>query len=342
MRARAGQIEYHHIENGAAHGFIRADGGDALMAWVRYDDQLSLNAKITAALLEDPGVMSLHLMANTWTSTQKKTPGYIPAHQPGALIFDRTLGAKWADILVRNNLWHERGKECDRCAEAYADAPTAAGYVVHDFGDYRPPASERQTPGTPADLSEKRAAAGRAGGKATAKRREQVQQNARANQANLPSKDGNLPGNDPSPVPVPEPVVASNEATDATPVASLPSSQAQQRPKRGTRIPDDFAVDPEMVTWAREHASGVDIGRELVKFRNHWLAKSGKDATKLDWKRTWQNWMLTAAERQPARASPGSALAVVAGNRPSTTDLRVNQAIAAGERVQAMLEGKTA
>jgi len=40
-------------------------------------------------------------------------------------------------------------------------------------------------------------------------------------------------------------------------------------------------------------------------------------------------------------ASPTAALAR-ASPRPSTTDLRVNQAIAAGERVQAMLEGRTA
>lgn len=26
------------------------------------------------------------------------------------------------------------------------------------------------------------------------------------------------------------------------------------------------------------------------KFRNHWVAKTGKDATKRDWKATWENW----------------------------------------------------
>jgi|GEM_PF-3165476 len=275
------------------------------MAWVRYDDQMPMNGKVTAALVEDPGVMSLHVMANTWTSSQKH-PGYIPIHQPGALIFDRALGAKWADILVRNNLWHERGKECERCAVAYAAAPTDGGYVVHDFDDYRPPTSARQAPGTPADLSAKRAAAGRAGGKASAKRREQRQQTPEANQANDPSKNGKRSSNRPSPVPVPEPVVASNEATDTTPVASLPSSSAQQRPRRGTRIPDDFTVTPEMVTWARENVPAVDGRLETEKFTNYWRAKTGKDATKLDWPATWRNWMLTAAERVPnrARASP--------------------------------------
>lgn len=71
--------------------------------------------------------------------------------------------------------------------------------------------------------------------------------------------------------------------------------------KRATRIPDDFAITSEMVAWAREHVPGlIDAGlgnRETDKFVNYWHAKSGKDATKIDWPATWRNWMLTAAER---------------------------------------------
>lgn len=79
-----------------------------------------------------------------------------------------------------------------------------------------------------------------------------------------------------------------------------PRSQA----KRGTRIPGDFAVTPAMVDWARERVPEVDGRLETEKFINHWVAKSGKDATKLDWVATWRNWMLTANARLPARASP--------------------------------------
>lgn len=75
--------------------------------------------------------------------------------------------------------------------------------------------------------------------------------------------------------------------------------------KRGTRIPTDFAVTPDMVAWARERAPGVDGARETEKFVNYWRAKSG-GATKVDWELTWRNWMLNAAERIPARAGPGS------------------------------------
>jgi hypothetical protein len=63
-------------------------------------------------------------------------------------------------------------------------------------------------------------------------------------------------------------------------------------PKRGTRIPDQFVVTPEMREWASENAPLVNVNRATTLFVNYWRAKTGKDATKLDWERTWQNWLL--------------------------------------------------
>lgn len=71
--------------------------------------------------------------------------------------------------------------------------------------------------------------------------------------------------------------------------------------KRGTRLPDDFAITDDMKTWFAENCRGVDGPRETEKFRNYWRSKSGKDATKLDWPATWRNWMLTAADRAGPR-----------------------------------------
>lgn len=90
----------------------------------------------------------------------------------------------------------------------------------------------------------------------------------------------------------------------------LPSQEEQKKTssssprKRGTRIPEDFVVTPDMVSWARERVPHVDGRHETEKFINHWSSKSGRDAVKLDWVKTWKNWMLTAAERAPSRASP--------------------------------------
>lgn len=80
--------------------------------------------------------------------------------------------------------------------------------------------------------------------------------------------------------------------------------------KRGTRIPDDFTVSAEMVAWARGRVPHVDGPHETEKFINYWQSKS-RDAARLDWDKTWRNWMLTAAERTPTgqRASPAGSTA---------------------------------
>lgn len=87
--------------------------------------------------------------------------------------------------------------------------------------------------------------------------------------------------------------------------------------KRGTRIPQPFVVTPEMVSWAREHAPLVDGPRSTQRFENHWLSKPGRDAVKLDWVRTWRNWLLKDQEdlerRQGGKKSPTDrALATIA------------------------------
>lgn len=69
--------------------------------------------------------------------------------------------------------------------------------------------------------------------------------------------------------------------------------------KRATRIPDDFAVDDSMREWAAKEAPYADPDRATANFIDFWTAKTGKDATKLDWRRTWQNWMRTDSDRVP-------------------------------------------
>lgn len=69
--------------------------------------------------------------------------------------------------------------------------------------------------------------------------------------------------------------------------------------KRATRIPDDFALTEEMRKWGMQRAPHINGELETEKFVNYWQAKSGQSATKIDWNRTWQNWILNAAERTP-------------------------------------------
>ena len=67
---------------------------------------------------------------------------------------------------------------------------------------------------------------------------------------------------------------------------------------RATRLQTDWRPDAKDIDWARTENIPDDLARrETTKFINYWLAKSGKDATKLDWSRTWQNWLMRAVEQ---------------------------------------------
>ena len=67
---------------------------------------------------------------------------------------------------------------------------------------------------------------------------------------------------------------------------------------RATRLEDDWKPSPDDLAFASSRGlSSAEINTEGIKFRNYWTAKSGKDATKLDWPRTWQNWILNHNSR---------------------------------------------
>jgi hypothetical protein len=71
--------------------------------------------------------------------------------------------------------------------------------------------------------------------------------------------------------------------------------------KRACRLPEDWVPDQDLLNWGKINAPGVDLGFETDKFRDYWLAKSGRDATKTDWRRTWRNWIRGELGRTPAR-----------------------------------------
>lgn len=82
--------------------------------------------------------------------------------------------------------------------------------------------------------------------------------------------------------------------------ADAEASVAPSKPipsKRGTRISHDWQPSSENRDFARNR--GVpppEIDREAQKFRDHWLAKAGRDGVKLDWDATWRTWIAKACE----------------------------------------------
>lgn len=67
--------------------------------------------------------------------------------------------------------------------------------------------------------------------------------------------------------------------------------------RKASRIPDDFALTPERRAVAT--AERIDPDRTFAKFRDYWRAKSGSQATKLDWDATWRNWCRSEGDRNP-------------------------------------------
>jgi len=62
--------------------------------------------------------------------------------------------------------------------------------------------------------------------------------------------------------------------------------------KRGTRLPPDFAMPEDWIAWAvGEGVARATADFEAAKFVDYWSAKSGREATKVDWLATWRNWI---------------------------------------------------
>jgi Helix-turn-helix domain len=81
----------------------------------------------------------------------------------------------------------------------------------------------------------------------------------------------------------------------------------------GTRLPEDWTPNPETIRRFRDREH-VNASGSIERFRNHWLAKSGKDACKHDWERTFVNWVLEDIAR-------GRACPIIDGPKETRVDL---------------------
>ena len=266
------------------------------MSWARIDDAFDDHPKVLAVLEHEQGgaAIGLWTLCLTWahrnTLKRDKTPGRISASLPR-----RYLGPgarELAAILVKEGLWEP--------------LPEGEGWQIHDFDQYLPTAKTSQA----------RSEAGRKGAASRWARQPEDGTQSFVN-SKLPSgadneldvchdADGNAIASDGSRAPARR---AISKEIAPVPEPGKPLTAPQQR-RRGTRIPPDFTVTPDLVAWARQRVPQVDGRTETEKFINHFRAKSGNAAVKLDWALTWKNWMLTAAERTPSGSRPQSTAGV--------------------------------
>jgi len=81
--------------------------------------------------------------------------------------------------------------------------------------------------------------------------------------------------------------------TDTDKALTEPLRRKAQRWPADAVVPDEWIADG-LDARARNALPSLDLRPEAEAFANYWASKSGKDATKLDWKRTWLNWCLNA------------------------------------------------
>lgn len=172
-------------------------------------------------------------------------------------------------------------------------------------------------------ISEKRAAAGSMGGKASQAiarvAREQLVDTTKAIAPNLLD-----PRSSPShPIPSSPDSQSDTHHSVATAVGG---DRRAARPPTATRLPADF----ELTESRREVATreGVDPDREFPRFTDYWRASSGANARKHDWDATWRNWCRKALDMRP-RAN-GTARRVYR-DAPTTAELEALEAARAGK-----------
>lgn len=98
--------------------------------------------------------------------------------------------------------------------------------------------------------------------------------------------------------PNPDPIPISKNSAPSAP----DDGEAKAKAKRGTRLPDDFALTPERRDVALKR--GIDPLNTFEEFVDYWRAVPGAKGTKLCWEATWRNRCREVAARQRRFAKP--------------------------------------
>lgn len=94
------------------------------------------------------------------------------------------------------------------------------------------------------------------------------------------------------------------EKSPSTPPSKEETTPLGGRAKRATRLPEEWKPSEEAIKFANDHGwLGKPLDDEIIKFHNYWVSKSGQNATKCNWERTWQNWILNAGKPKEGLAN---------------------------------------
>jgi hypothetical protein len=92
--------------------------------------------------------------------------------------------------------------------------------------------------------------------------------------------------------------------------------QLKSAASRGTRLnPSWTPTEAGRLSARQEGFSDAEIDREILQFRDHWIAASGSKAVKLDWDAAWRTWYRRSADMKGKKPTP------MAGAEPKAVDV---------------------
>jgi len=103
------------------------------------------------------------------------------------------------------------------------------------------------------------------------------------------------------------PLVAAKVNQKPTPSSSSSSSSSKLKEstkEKASRLSEDFRMPIEWQNWyfkERPNSNLTELAAILNTFKDYWIAKPGKDGTKLNWFSTWRNWVRREKEFSPKK-----------------------------------------
>ena len=82
------------------------------------------------------------------------------------------------------------------------------------------------------------------------------------------------------------------------------NSRTAKKATRGTRLADDWSLPEEWRQWTLTNcpvSTPEAVRVEAIKFANYWQSRSGREACKVSWFKTWQNRCLDVFGTAPIR-----------------------------------------
>jgi hypothetical protein len=100
---------------------------------------------------------------------------------------------------------------------------------------------------------------------------------------------------------------------------ATPEKEPKVAPKKGTRLSEDWKLSRALLEWTTEHfvISEAQVEKEAIKFFTFWTSRAGATAVKLDWGKTWQNWIRGSSSR-PNYKQRKPEVSIVEGATPGT------------------------